>query len=92
MTRIVVDLPAPFGPRKPADPARLAVKVTSSTAVNAPYLLVTFSMVITGSCVVGRIGGAARGDRTAGVCRGGPVLGDVRTLGTRAVSERHIIW
>jgi hypothetical protein len=46
MTRIVVDFPAPFGPRKPVTRPGFAVKVTSSTAVKPPYLLVTLSTTI----------------------------------------------
>ena len=46
MTRIVVDLPAPLGPRKPVTRPGAAVKVTSSTAVWGPYRLVTASTVI----------------------------------------------
>jgi hypothetical protein len=46
MTRIVVDFPAPFGPRKPVTRPAAAVKVTSSTAVNGPYRLVTASTEI----------------------------------------------
>lgn len=36
MTRIVVDLPAPLGPRKPVTRPGEAVNETSSTAVNLP--------------------------------------------------------
>jgi hypothetical protein len=36
MTRMVVDFPAPLGPRKPVTRPWRAVKETSSTAVNAP--------------------------------------------------------
>src|SRR3954466_5685298 len=46
MIRMVVDFPAPLGPRNPVTRPAWAVKVTSSTAVNAPYLLVTPSTVI----------------------------------------------
>ena len=35
MMRMVVDLPAPLGPRKPVTRPGAAVKVTSSTAVKA---------------------------------------------------------
>src|SRR4051812_15227545 len=48
MTRMVVDLPAPLGPRNPVTRPASAVKVTSSTAVKAPYLLVRESTVIMG--------------------------------------------
>jgi hypothetical protein len=43
---MVVDLPAPFGPRKPVTRPGRAVKETSSTAVNPPYFLVKDSTVI----------------------------------------------
>ena len=48
ITRMVVDLPAPLGPRKPVTRPGLAVKVTSSTAVKRPYLFVRDSIVIMG--------------------------------------------
>ena len=48
MTRMVVDLPAPLGPRNPVTRPGSAVKVTSSTAVKPPYLLVRDSIVIMG--------------------------------------------
>jgi hypothetical protein len=44
--RSVVDFPAPFGPRKPVTRPGSAVKVTSSTAVKAPYFLVRDSTSI----------------------------------------------
>ena len=46
MTRMVVDLPAPLGPRKPVTRPACAVKVTSSTAVKRPYVRVSDSTVI----------------------------------------------
>ena len=46
--RMVVDLPAPLGPRKPVTRPVAAVKDTSSTAVKAPYCLVRDSTVIMG--------------------------------------------
>ena len=46
MIRMVVDLPAPLGPRKPVTRPGWAVKVTSSTAVKPPYVLVSDSTVI----------------------------------------------
>src|SRR3954470_19757405 len=58
MTLIVVDLPAPLGPRKPVTLPSWAVKLTSSTAVKCPYFLVTPSTVI--------IGGVPAGERCAG--------------------------
>ncbi len=51
MTRIVVDFPAPLGPRKPVTRPGRAVNVTSSTAVKPPYVLVRESTVIMGSTV-----------------------------------------
>ena len=44
--RMVVDLPAPFGPRKPVTRPGRAVKETSSTAVKPAYLRVSDSTVI----------------------------------------------
>jgi len=46
MTRMVVDLPAPLGPRKPVTRPACAVNETSSTAVKAPYFLLSASTVI----------------------------------------------
>ena len=46
ITRMVVDLPAPLGPRKPVTRPGLAVNVTSSTAVKRPYFFVRESIVI----------------------------------------------
>ena len=46
MIRIVVDLPAPFGPRKPVTRPGRAAKLTSSTAVKPPYFLVRDSTLI----------------------------------------------
>jgi len=37
--RIVVDLPAPLGPRKPVTRPGWTVNETSSTAIFCPYLL-----------------------------------------------------
>jgi hypothetical protein len=44
--RIVVDLPAPFGPRNPVTRPGRAVKETLSTAVKPAYLRVSDSTVI----------------------------------------------
>ncbi len=44
--RIVVDFPAPLGPRKPVTRPGSAVKLTWSTAVKSPYVRVTESRVI----------------------------------------------
>ena len=46
MTRMVVDLPAPFGPRKPMTTPRATEKLTSSTATIAPNLLLKDSTSI----------------------------------------------
>src|SRR5690349_17047532 len=48
ITRMVVVLPAPLGPRKPVTRPGWQVKLTSSTAVNAPYFFVRPSTVIMG--------------------------------------------
>ena len=45
--RMVVDLPAPFGPRKPVTWPALTVKLMWSTAIFGPYVLARFSAVIT---------------------------------------------
>src|SRR5215217_2666576 len=44
--RMVVDLPAPLGPRKPSTSPRSTVKETSSTAVKPPKRLVKRSISI----------------------------------------------
>src|SRR5262245_58136393 len=44
--RMVVDLPAPFGPRKPSTSPRSTVKEMSSTARLAPKVLTRFSILI----------------------------------------------
>ena len=46
--RIEVDLPAPFGPRKPVTRPAGTVKLMRSTTVCEPYCLVSCSMVIKG--------------------------------------------
>ena len=46
MTRMVVDFPAPLGPRKPVTCPGRAVKLMLSTAVNLPYFLVRLSTSI----------------------------------------------
>ena len=48
ITRIVVVLPAPLGPRNPVTRPGWATKLTSSTAVKAPYFRVSLSTVIMG--------------------------------------------
>ena len=44
--RMVVDLPAPFGPRKPSTSPRSTLNDTPSTARLAPKVLTRFSMRI----------------------------------------------
>src|SRR3954451_19134316 len=44
--RMVVDLPAPFGPRKPSTSPRSTVKETPSTARLAPNVLTRLSILI----------------------------------------------
>src|SRR3954469_20034415 len=46
--RIVVDLPAPLGPRKPSTSPRSTLNEMSSTARFAPNVLTRWSMVIKG--------------------------------------------
>src|SRR5688572_28486065 len=46
MMRIVVVLPAPFGPRKPWISPGSTARLTLSTAVNDPYLLTSASTAI----------------------------------------------
>ena len=41
MMRIVVDLPAPFGPKKPKDSPFATSKSMPSTAMKSPYFLVS---------------------------------------------------
>ena len=64
MIRIVVDFPAPLGPRNPVTRPAWAVKLTSSTAVKLPYFLVTPSTVIIGRACWHR----GRGDEGLGCC------------------------
>jgi signal transduction histidine kinase len=52
--RIVVDFPAPFGPRNPVTRPGLQSNVMSSTTLREPYRLVRFSAVIMSSSVVSR--------------------------------------
>ena len=72
MMRIVVDLPAPFGPRKPVTRPGSATKDTSSTAVKPPYVLVTPSTVIMRRASSRHAAAAHRpqGSRTADQSRG----------------------
>ena len=61
MIRMVVDLPAPLGPRKPVTRPGWAVKVTSSTAVKPPYFLVSAVTLIMGSTFAATGGRPHRG-------------------------------
>ena len=49
--RMVDDLPAPFGPRKPNDSPRATAKSTASTAVKPPNDLVSACAWIIGSAL-----------------------------------------
>src|SRR5271155_48268 len=49
--RMVVDLPAPLGPRKPSTSPRATLKDTLSTAVKLPKRLVRPLMTISGGSV-----------------------------------------
>src|SRR5579864_8304520 len=51
--RMVVDLPAPFGPRKPKISPRFTSSETLSTATKSPKRLVKFSMWTAGPFVLG---------------------------------------
>src|SRR4051812_22150414 len=48
--RMVVDLPAPFGPRKPSTSPRATLKLTRSTAVKLPNRFVSPSISISTGC------------------------------------------
>src|SRR4051794_24744496 len=61
MTRMVVDFPAPFGPRNPVTRPGLAVKETSSTARRPPYVLVSAVTSIMGATLPPRGGRPHRG-------------------------------
>ena len=82
MIRMVVDFPAPLGPRNPVTRPGWAVKLTSSTAVKSPYVLVTDSMVIMGwflrgwgaGCVREAAGPCGPGRRWSGVDVGGGAM------------------
>ena len=78
MIRMVVDFPAPLGPRKPVTRPACAVKLTSSTAVKPPYFLVSESTVIMSTSLAVRTG-----CRTSG--RAGRPIPDrtLRCLGVR---------
>ena len=52
--RIVVDLPAPFGPRNPVTRPGRTVRSMPSTAVFAPYFFVRPCAVITSDSAGGR--------------------------------------
>ena len=61
MIRMVVDFPAPLGPRKPVTRPGRAVKLTSSTAVKPPYFLVRDWTVIMAPTLPARPGSPHRG-------------------------------
>ena len=91
MTRMVVDLPAPLGPRKPVTRPGSAVKVTSSTAVKPPYLFVSESIVIMGRTFAATRGRPHRGalldstpETDPGSPQGRPEQPAVRVDGTTA--------
>src|SRR5882757_3696277 len=73
--RIVVDLPAPFGPRKPVTTPGRTVKVRWSTAVLSPYRLVSPCNSIMGARLA-RHGGTPDPDK---VLRGGGSANSLRT-------------
>src|SRR4029077_19644367 len=74
--RMDVDLPAPFGPRKPVTRPSRAVKVMSWTTVVPPYDLVSESTVIMG------------GSSFASVSRGGGGAGAVSSTARSRRSTR----
>src|SRR3979411_2153996 len=51
--RMVVDLPAPFGPRKPSTSPRATLNEMPSTARFAPNVLTRFSILIIGFRIAG---------------------------------------
>src|SRR4051794_28010000 len=61
MTRMVVDLPAPLGPRNPVTRPGRAVKETSSTARRPPYVLVSAVTSIMGTTFAPSRGAPHRG-------------------------------
>src|SRR3712207_6827553 len=72
---MVVDLPAPLGPRKPVTFPGRTVNVTASTAVLAPYLFVR-----PWASIISLLRSLRRADRPvttlgAGGCRAGPPCG-----------------
>ena len=74
MTRIVVVLPAPFGPRKPVTRPGWQMKLTSSTAAKLPYRRVSPSTLIMRPACPRRSTRAssprlARRDQSRGACR-----------------------
>src|SRR5829696_5876952 len=64
--RIVVVLPAPFGPRKPVTVPGSSVNETSSTTVRSPYFLVSpLTVIMVASVATGLSGLGARQRREA---------------------------
>ena len=75
--RIVVDLPAPLGPRNPRTSPRSTAKLTSSTAVTGPKRFASLSS-LTISCTtalrVPRLEAVGPRSRVGPTARGGPGL------------------
>ena len=65
MIRMVVVFPAPLGPRKPVTRPGRAVKLTSSTAANPPYFLLSDSTLIMLTSLASRRALPHRGDRAS---------------------------
>src|SRR5690606_31061125 len=62
--RIVVDLPAPFGPSRPKDSPGATSKSIASTAVKSPYFLVREAAWTTGAGTSDNVSRADRQSRT----------------------------
>jgi hypothetical protein len=85
--RIVVDLPAPFGPRKPVTTPGRTVNVRSSTATLSPYVLRSPRASIT---VSPRTGGTAAEASSVQRLRAPPVSAGKFRLGLRASAADHL--
>src|SRR5690606_27472358 len=70
--RIVVDLPAPFGPRKPVTRPGATLKLMLSTATFSPYRLVRFCASIMGVLSVGALAALNTFNGRAGSMRRAP--------------------
>src|SRR5688572_31776040 len=88
ITRIVVDLPAPFGPRKPVTRPGWAVKETLSTAVKPAYLRVRDSTVIIGSTLAFECAG--HGGPPVPVCTGCAGPGSTVTALVVEIGRAHV--